>query len=197
MRRRPGPARDLKNDAAMRIDLGQVRQQPYIWRQTVEVDAAELDDDAVLALGPIDWSGRISYAEPAFYLRARLAYEQTLACHRCLAPVVEPVETEVELLLEVDGEQPMAGEHELGEDDLGVVQVDGEVFDPRPLLVEQLQLAVPMKPLCRDECPGLCPRCGADLKDGDCGCKDERVDPRWAALAKLKTGSDASEPEKN
>jgi len=172
----------------MRIDLGQVRQQPFSWQETVAVDAAGLGRDEVLALGPVAWQGRVTYAEPDFYLRARLDYEQTLACHRCLEPVVEPVSTEVELMLEVEGGQPMGGEHELGEDDLGVVQVDGEIFDPAPLLREQLLLAVPMKPLCRDDCKGLCPHCGADRNEGTCGCKDDWVDPRWAALAKLKSG---------
>jgi len=178
----------LKTNVAMRIDLAQVRQKPYSWQESVEVDASELGRDELLALGPIDWSGRVTFADPDFYLRARLEYEQTLACHRCLKPVVEAVETDVELMLEVGGEQPMAGEHELGEGDLGVVQVDSDDFDPRPVLIEQLQLAVPMKPLCRDDCKGLCPHCGADRNDGDCDCKDEWVDPRWAALEKLKTG---------
>jgi uncharacterized protein len=104
-----------------------------------------------------------------------------------LAPVEVPVAADVDLLLLRDAPQPREGEHELEEEDLGVVHVEGETFDTGPLLREQLQLGVPMKPLCREDCRGLCPQCGADRNRGDCDCKDDWVDPRWAALADLKT----------
>jgi uncharacterized metal-binding protein YceD (DUF177 family) len=79
-----------------------------------------------------------------------------------------------------------AGERELLESDLNVQVVEGEVFDTWPLVLEQLQLNIPMKPLCRPDCPGLCPRCGADLGAGECSCAASAPDPRWAALAALK-----------
>jgi uncharacterized protein len=52
---------------------------------------------------------------------------------------------------------------------------------------EQMYLALPMKPLCRDDCRGLCPTCGANLNLAACGCKNEWEDPRLAVLRKLKT----------
>jgi len=52
---------------------------------------------------------------------------------------------------------------------------------------EELLLAVPQYVVCRDDCRGLCPRCGADLNAGPCGCAPE-TDPRWAALTKLNRG---------
>jgi uncharacterized protein len=48
-------------------------------------------------------------------------------------------------------------------------------------------LAVPMKKLCSEECKGLCPKCGKNLNDGPCDCRDEEMDPRWEPLQKLKT----------
>jgi uncharacterized protein len=65
------------------------------------------------------------------------------------------------------------------------VPEDDEV-DLRPLLIEQIQLNVPMKPLCRPDCAGICPTCGANLNAGSCGCATEEVDPRWKALEALK-----------
>jgi DUF177 domain-containing protein len=63
--------------------------------------------------------------------------------------------------------------------------IEGLEFDPADIIVQELILEIPMKPLCREECPGLCPRCGA-LK-GSCSCSEEgSVDPRWDALARLK-----------
>jgi uncharacterized protein len=51
---------------------------------------------------------------------------------------------------------------------------------------EQFYLAVPMKPLCRDDCAGLCPSCGTNLNRGSCGCTRDWEDPRFAALKAFK-----------
>ncbi len=79
-------------------------------------------------------------------------------------------------------------ESELSEDDLDTVVVGEEVLDTAPIVLEQLQLNIPMRALCRPDCRGLCPRCGADLNErgGECSCAGSEPDPRWAALASLK-----------
>lgn len=51
---------------------------------------------------------------------------------------------------------------------------------------EQLQLWLPMRPLCRDDCRGICAVCGANRNEEECSCADRKVDPRWEALQKLK-----------
>lgn len=51
---------------------------------------------------------------------------------------------------------------------------------------------LPMQPLCRPDCLGLCPRCGRDLNEGPCGCPSEEADERWAALADLKISQEGS-----
>lgn len=180
----------------MRILLAQARREPVLWDETVTVKVAELERDDVVELSPVAWSGRISEAEvddeAGFFLSARFAYEQKLACQRCLEPVVQAVADDVSLLLVRDAPQPMDGERQLDESDLGIVHVQGEEYDTRPLLLEQMQLNVPMKPLCRPDCKGLCPHCGADRNAGNCDCEDDWEDPRWAALKALKPkGSDA------
>jgi uncharacterized protein len=178
------------------IHLDRVRREPLVWDETVEIEAAALDRDELVALGPIRWRGRVSFADPSFYLRARLEYRQTLRCGRCLTEVEQPVAADVELLLEVEEPARHRGgdeEIELHEQDLGVVFLEGEVFDTRPLLVEQLQLNVPMKPVCREDCRGLCPQCGADLSQGDCSCGGQPPDPRWAALAALRDRQEGRE----
>ena len=69
---------------------------------------------------------------------------------------------------------------------MGVLHVAAEVVETEPILLEQLQLNIPMKPLCRPDCAGLCPLCGADLNLGACDCSEPVGDPRWAALAALR-----------
>lgn len=159
--------------------------------------ATALDHPELERLGEIDWQGRVTFTDPGFYLTGRLAYEQGLICTRCLTSFTEPVESEVELLLLVE-ERPKprgagepvregAGEEvELEEEELGVVMLHDETFDTDPVLFEQLQLNIPMKPLCRPDCRGLCPVCGADRNTGECTCSERKVDPRWQGLAGLK-----------
>ncbi len=179
----------------MLIRFAEVRVAPFRWDEVLEIPAEELGREELIALGPIHWRGRVTRAEPGYYLRARLDYDQTLCCDRCLAPIVEQAGADVELLL-VDEPAPTAEETELGEVDLGIVFVENEVFDTRPLLHEQLQLGLPMKPVCRPDCRGICPECGADLnrvEGGDCGCREATTDPRWAGLAALRDRLDGGE----
>ena len=171
----------------MKIWLDQVRDEPFNWDETQSVSPETLDRPELLALGPIEWRGQVVYADPGYFLRARLSYEQTLSCNRCLKPIVEPADADVELMVLVERHPETGSEHALRERDLGELYIEEEVLETDPILIEQLQLNVPMKPLCRADCKGLCPRCGADLNEGACACGETEVDPRWAALAALKS----------
>lgn len=176
----------------MKIRLHEIDQgggEPFTWSEEVTVPASVLGREEIEAIGPVRWRGEIRRIDSGYLLRAELAYDQTLACQRCLGHVVEPVDQEIELLLVRHEPGAEEEERELEDEDLGVMVIDGDEVDLRPLLVEQMQLEVPMRPLCREECAGLCPTCGANLNEiegGDCGCERETVDPRWAGLASLR-----------
>ena len=62
-----------------------------------------------------------------------------------------------------------------------VVKTEANLQMP-PAVREQILLYIPSSPLCREDCPGLCPSCGKDLNEGECGCDRAVMDPRWAAL---------------
>ena len=177
----------------MRIWLDQVREAPFDWEETETVAVEALERPELLGLAPVVWRGQVLFCDPGFMLRARLTYEQTLACIRCLKPLTVPTESEVELAIEAVEHRPgraVAGERTLLEEDMGVLVVDGRVLETTPILLEQLQLNIPMKPLCRPDCKGLCPECGADLNAGACDCVQETKDPRWAALTALRGGNE-------
>jgi uncharacterized protein len=75
---------------------------------------------------------------------------------------------------------------ELAEDDLDLYGYENEEVDLTPLFRDQVILAVPFAPLCKEDCKGLCAQCGADRNHETCDCKPP-VDPRWAALQNLKS----------
>ncbi len=82
----------------------------------------------------------------------------------------------------------VGGDEEIGfrEEDLELSVYDGDEIDLSPLIREQVLLSLPTRPLCADECRGLCPRCGANLNHVQCGCALERPDPRLGVLHSLK-----------
>ncbi len=171
----------------MKIRLDQV-EETYAWQETVEVSTAELDLPELVELGKIEWRGRLRRMAESFLLQATVSYEQRLRCMRCLSPVDLPVSNDLNLILEVGGHEDPGRERELESEDLGLMLLEEGILDTRPILMEQVQLNVPMKPLCKEDCAGLCSRCGADLNAGPCDC-DRVADPRWAALAALRKSS--------
>lgn len=62
----------------------------------------------------------------------------------------------------------------------------GESLDLQPMVREMVLLSLPDTPLCKADCPGLCPQCGADLQSAPCGCQAQRFDERWAILDQLR-----------
>jgi uncharacterized protein len=101
-------------------------------------------------------------------------------CRRCLRPLRGELHCEVrELYRERDPHEP--GGTEADEE---TYPLNGDQLDLRPLVRDALLLELPLAPLCRPDCRGLCPTCGADLNEESCDCAPP-ADPRWAALDAL------------
>ena len=113
-----------------------------------------------------------------------------VACSRCVEPVRLDIDERVRLTFmppeELPADDAVAEEgEELAEGDLDTFAFDGEKVDLEPFLREQIVLAVPFAPLCREDCKGLCAQCGVDLNSGTCAC-EKPIDPRLAALKGVK-----------
>jgi uncharacterized protein len=106
-------------------------------------------------------------------------------CVRCLGEISEPVVADFQELF-VYEESDTATDADGAEDD-GTGRLQGDLLDLEPLLRDSVVLSLPFQPLCREDCPGLCARCGARLADEPGHRHEEPVDPRWAALQGLTT----------
>jgi uncharacterized protein len=114
--------------------------------------------------GPVEVHGRLQQTgELEFFWHATLEGRVRAACRRCLKDLSCPIETEIEVLLSADPEAA---------DDPSVypLKQPAHQIDVRPVIREEVALAVSAFPLCKEDCAGLCPRCGADLNAGPCGC---------------------------
>jgi DUF177 domain-containing protein len=112
-----------------------------------------------------------------------------LPCSRCLEAFTLPVDQSFDLRYQPHSKNTGEGEREIEEDDLTTAFYTNEAIDLGALIREQFYLALPMKPLCRAECKGLCPQCGANLNTSNCNCRPQWDDPRLAALKALKKES--------
>jgi uncharacterized protein len=145
----------------------------------------ELDREPLVSISPVRMTGEVSRVEGGHALSARLAWRGQLECSRCLAPYDFANDETFSLLLY--RRAPIAeSEISLDREDLDAYFYDDPVVPVAPLAEERIQMAVPMKPLCREDCRGLCPQCGADRNVSECNCVVETIDPRWRALELLK-----------
>jgi uncharacterized protein len=94
-------------------------------------------------------------------------------CSRCLRPITRTVSNHVRELFEPD---PIDGE---------TYPLEGEEIDLELPVRDTLLLDLPAAPVCREDCAGLCPHCGADRNETDCDCDPNPPDPRWDALKSL------------
>jgi uncharacterized protein len=131
-------------------------------------------------------TGRANRVGMDLRLRGEIKTALCAPCDRCLIDVVFPIEIPFDLLYSPgDPGAGHAGEHELHERDLDFGVYENDEIELDELVLEQLELFLPSRVLCKDECRGLCPQCGADLNLEQCDCRPE-VDSRWQVLADLK-----------
>lgn len=107
-------------------------------------------------------------------------------CRRCLGEVTGQLEAEVHELYQAHHRADPAPE-----DEEETYPLTGDFLDLEPLARDAVLLSLPLAPLCRPDCAGLCPTCGADLNAGPCRCPPAGADPRWAGLEVLR-GRDLS-----
>jgi uncharacterized protein len=163
----------------LRVDLRELAQGPVATRGELG-QADPLLEGLDVALGaPVVVTGRLqATGEGRFYWHGTLRTVVTGECRRCLTPVAAAVTADADALFTRD---PEARE----DPDAYPLAPDATEVDLAPAVREEVLLAVPRFLLCREDCRGLCPRCGQDLNAGPCGCAPA-ADPRWRVLETLK-----------
>ena len=145
----------------------------------------ELGAQVSALAGAVEARLRLTPAQGLVRVRGEFAARLELVCSRCLEPFSQTVTGEMELVFLPEPEDS-AEEVELDGDDMEVSFFRDNELDLSGALRDELALALPMAPLCAENCTGLCPQCGKPLKEGACECKTGGSDPRWAKLAQLK-----------
>ena len=134
--------------------------------------------------------GTIVKGKHGFDLNADFSAATRMSCSRCLASFESSVTSSfhLRLLLTIEAEPspaPDAG----GDDESDVLICPEGKLDLVEVVSEQIYLNLPLKPVCREGCLGLCPVCGGDRNERACECRTSEPDPRWAPLLKRKNRS--------
>ena len=165
---------------------GMLQETPGATREVALRDRYLAVGPDVELAGPVDGTLRLQRTNRGILLRGTLQAPLRRTCSRCLEAYVETVHLELaeEYLPTLDPLRgvplpPPAADEE-------ALRIDAQhQIDLTPVLHDELALTEPMHPLCRPDCPGLCPGCGRHLDVGSCDCSTEEPDPRLAALARL------------
>ena len=173
----------------MIVDLRSVLHGPRHFNLTLEADwwQGTEEDDQILGLdGPVEAHLGISKAGAEYVLEGRLSGTVRLRCDRCLEPYPRDLKCDFRLCLSPGSSESEPSEVELSEEDLAVDFVAEEQIDLDEIFREQIYLSLPMKSLCREDCLGLCPVCGADLNKVKCECQPEKGHPGFSKLRDLR-----------
>ena len=148
-------------------DLTEVgSKRSYI--KDLQVDHIDFRNKEIEVDGPLKISLDVLKAGDSFVLTGKIVGDLILECSRCLKEFTYPIDVEIS-------------------DELFIEDIeDLHNVDLFPILVSDIILEIPIKPLHDEDCQGLCPVCGQDLNEGDCDCEVETVDPRLAKLKDFK-----------
>jgi len=174
------------------IDIPRIPPEGLDLDEALDPAVLRLESEAELALRPgARLRARVEVVdETTVHVRGQLDGTLEVDCARCLERYAVTLGQELDLFyLPAAAGQPEAQEEEieLSDRDVVVGYYEGDRLDLGEVVREQVLLGLPLKPLCREDCQGLCPRCGKNRNAGPCGCtpEEEAGDPRLEPLRKL------------
>lgn len=140
----------------------------------LDYPAVHLEEDKVLT--PLTGKFKAIRNSPGIYITGNLNTIINTECARCLDSIDLPITLQLDDLFYYPPGTAPPGEFAIGEDSF---------IDLAPLVRQLSELEIPMQPICRPDCQGLCMTCGQNLNEADCDCVDDDIDPRLAGLKSL------------
>ncbi len=137
-------------------------------------------------LEPLTVRAMAELVEGQIHIFGTLHTRIELNCARCLEPVAEEVSRDFDLIYRPASWAPRQEDIHLSLEETEIAFFQGDGLFLADILSEQINLAVPMKAICRSDCRGLCSHCGANLNYEQCGCEARSADPRLASLEQFK-----------
>jgi uncharacterized protein len=163
---------------------------PQTYRAAFDAGVGDLDRDEVAGIGTvtIDATARSGDGAGEYEAEGTVAFTADLNCSRCAEPY--PFANTSAFHVRFRPRPEASSENEeieiTDEGELDVEFYSDRTIPLRDLALEQVQLSIPMKPLCDESCLGLCPTCGANRTREKCSCAETVADERWGALKDIR-----------
>ena len=171
----------------LRIDIRELERGPRSVKASLTARQLNLDE------GQVRVSGKVAVhltadrqSQGGVRVWGELGVEMELTCARCLEVLSRPLAAEFSQYYQSNAHHSLTGEIALQKKDLEVGFFTGDSIDVSDIVREQIFLSLPMKPLCREDCKGLCPACGRNRNRDRCRCGPLVSDPRLAPLLKFR-----------
>src|SRR5215203_5553493 len=170
----------------MIIDLITLESSPYEFDFEVAPEEIDLEGEDVKLKNAVRVKGKLTRHISQTDAEGVISAELELECTRCLKQIDKQFEIPFEAAFVTPENYTQAKEAEINAEDLDVSVLEGNEIDLTELVREQILLNLPEQVFCREDCKGLCDKCGANRNLINCNCLEEEIDPRWAALKNLK-----------
>jgi len=166
----------------MIIDVDKIPRDGLRVDRDFEFPSLELVEESATFLKPVRAELVVRKMDEEVWIKGRVTARLNVTCSRCLAAYDFPVDSRFDLVFLP--QEDLGAKDELAEEDLDQLFYRDRRINLREVILEQINLTFPVKPLCSDSCQGICAVCGRIRRDGDCGCSVQETDGR---LEKLKS----------
>ena len=167
----------------MLIDIDRLPKEGIHVSREFEFLSIDLVEENAVFLEPTRGDVLVRRVGEEIWIKGRISSRMSFICSRCLTPFEFPVDSRFDLVYMP--EEMTAGKDELDDEDMDRMFYSDRNIDLRSVILEQLNLTFPVKPLCSPNCEGLCAVCGQILQAGHCGCTVREPDPRPDPLKTL------------
>lgn len=164
----------------MNLDLREFKTFPAEVAVDFEADSAEYGIEGVSFRDLMSVRLTIQKIKEEYYCQGYVMVPVEEECSRCLN--MFNMELSGDLSFVIKSKEGKAVISENSGEDVIHVKASESVIELNDLIRQALLLSLPLKPLCRPECRGLCPSCGVNLNEETCDCKEEEIDERWEGL---------------
>ena len=175
----------------MFIEIEDLKPEPLHVRHVFQTGEIEFSHEDAVLNGPVTADFTLNHKNSDLHIMGTVNTVVHFRCSRCTREFDKDISAGFNLSYLPQPEWTEENvEVELKYEDMEVAFYDGTAFDVNMMVLEQIELAIPMKFVCREDCKGLCYQCGADLNEGTCSCTGETADPRLSVLLDFKRKSD-------
>ena len=167
----------------MEIELRGLKEGINRLRRSISPESLDLEGSDLRCTSVIQADLTLTKNEPIYSIKGSLSGSVRLLCARCLTEFEIELSAPLERIVHRKDKLALAGG---ASDEITFIAPEAISVDLSDEVREALLLALPIKPLCSEDCLGLCPSCGKNLNEGECTCLQEHTDARWNKLLALK-----------